>query len=97
MNFQPRSLLGTVPITLLTRWNGGEARKKSCVFWEELKVSQQREHGEHGNGKKMALFIDSTHFAGAFCLKKPFLNILHASFVLVSLNLLCHVLHVWTV
>ena len=33
----------------------------------------------------LALLIDSTHFAPAFCLKKPFFNILHASSVLVSL------------
>jgi len=52
---------------------GGSEEVVSCVFLGRAKkVSQQREHGEYGNGKKLALFIDSTHFAGAFCLKKPF-------------------------
>ena len=75
-----------MPITLLTRNLGGrEARKTSCVFGKSSRFPNKGNMENMEMEKKLALFIDSTHFAGAFCLKKLFLNIQHASFVLVSL------------
>ena len=75
-----------MPITLLTRLGGGSEEDESCVFGKSEKGFPTKGTWRTWKWKKMALFIDSTHFAGAFCLKKLFLNIQHASFVLVSLE-----------